>query len=344
MKRFPTIVLALMFITSMALVTGCKPEENKLPENAHVIITTKDPMFITQTAAICPCEVEVTQDLLPGEYGQTFLPDDRGVCWNTESNPTVEHAHLSSIYRSQYFCCTLTHLEPGTIYHIRAYALFGTEYFYGEDKCFTTVDHSDAGSIGYVDLGLPSGTLWATCNLGANCPEGYGDYFAWGEIEPKNNYNYDSYKYCNYSSESILFTKYCTKPEYGANGFVDNLIELQSEDDAATAYWGCDWHVPTSVQWEELMQNTTPTYVAQNGVDGCLFTSDNGKSLFLPLQGRRWGEGVWYHESVGLYWSSSLGEGSIEKAMCLFFISSNCKMEYCGRIEGLPIRPVRSSH
>ena len=92
----------------------------------------------------------------------------------------------------------------------------------------------------YVDLGLPSGTLWATCNVGATTPEGYGDYFAWGETTPKSVYNWDTYQYSNGGYTYIdefrpYFTKYCNKSEYGYNGYTDTLTILQAGDDAATA-------------------------------------------------------------------------------------------------------------
>ncbi|MBO4370001.1 MAG: hypothetical protein J5808_01395, partial [Paludibacteraceae bacterium] len=83
----------------------------------------------------------------------------------------------------------------------------------------------------YVDLGLPSGTLWATCNVGANTPEEYGDYFAWGETTLKSNYEWSTYKYGTYNQ----LTKYCYKSDYGKNGFTDTKTTLDAEDDAATA-------------------------------------------------------------------------------------------------------------
>ena len=138
----------------------------------------------------------------------------------------------------------------------------------------------------YVDLGLPSGLLWAACNVGANAPEEYGDYFAWGETQPKDVYNWSTYQYCMGSNNTL--TKYCTDPNYGYNGFTDNLTILLPEDDAATANWGNGWRMPTKEEWQELLDNTTVTWTQQNGVNGRLFTGSNGNSLFLPAAGR-WG-------------------------------------------------------
>ena len=95
----------------------------------------------------------------------------------------------------------------------------------------------------YVDLGLRSGTLWATCNVGADIPEAYGDHFAWGETQPKAAYNDSNYIYSQGGYNQ--FTKYCTKPEFGFNGFTDNLKTLQPSDDAATVNWGEGWRTPT---------------------------------------------------------------------------------------------------
>ena len=96
----------------------------------------------------------------------------------------------------------------------------------------------------YVDLGLPSGTLWATMNVGANSPEDYGDYFAWGETAPKSVYDWSTYKWCRGLVNTI--TKYCNSGGY--NGFVDNKTELDPEDDAATANWGAEWRMPSFEQ------------------------------------------------------------------------------------------------
>ena len=137
----------------------------------------------------------------------------------------------------------------------------------------------------YVDLGLPSGTLWATCNVGAYSSERYGDYFAWGETQPKTVYNWKSYKYCSGSESSL--TKYCCKTSYGYKGFFDNLRELQSIDDAATENWGDGWSTPTRAQWRELLQYTTGREATINGIKGRMYKASNGKGVFLPFAGEK---------------------------------------------------------
>ena len=193
----------------------------------------------------------------------------------------------------------------------------------------------------YVDLGLPSGTLWATCNVGANLPEEYGDYFAWGETQPKDNFSWTNYQYCMGSFNTL--TKYCNNPDIGYNGFTDDLTTLLPEDDAATANWGDDWHMPTEGEWQELYQNTTVTWTTRNGVRGRLFTATNGNSIFLPASG-------YCNESVpeasgiiGDYWTSSLDTDYPSGAMSFFFNSSNYYISFCNRLYGRNVRAVRPS-
>ena len=194
----------------------------------------------------------------------------------------------------------------------------------------------------YVDLGLPSGLLWATCNVGADNPEDYGDYFAWGEITTKDTYNWSTYQYCNGSSNTL--TKYCSNSSYGYNGFTDNLTTLLPEDDAATANWGTDWRMPTKEEWQELFNNTTVTWTTQNGVNGRLFTASSGNSLFLPAAGYRYDGDLYYAGDRGQYWSSSLPTVYPDDAWYFYFNSDSYYMDlYYGRNYGRSVRPVRSS-
>ena len=192
----------------------------------------------------------------------------------------------------------------------------------------------------YVDLGLPSGTLWATCNLGANAPEDGGDYFAWGETQPKDDFSWSNYQYCMGSFNTL--TKYCNNPDIGYNGFTDNLTTLEPSDDAATANWGDDWRMPTEGEWQELYENTTVTWTTRNGVRGRLFTASNGNSIFMPAAG-------YCNESapeaagiIGDYWTSSLDPDYPSGALSFFFNSSNYYIGFCNRLYGRNVRAVRS--
>lgn len=192
----------------------------------------------------------------------------------------------------------------------------------------------------YVDLGLPSGTLWATCNVGANAPEEYGDYFTWGEVRPKTVYNWSTYQHC-YGSVTTLI-KYCCHDIFGYNYFTDGLKILLSEDDAATANWGNDWRMPTKEEWEELKNNSTIIWTTRNGVNGWRFTAMNGNMLFLPAAGYRDDSNLEIVGSFGVYWSSSLHDAYTGSAWYFKLHSVSCIIEYHVRCSGLPVRPVCS--
>ena len=326
MKKVMKAVAALMLTVILFFATGCNKENN----DSDVRVTTYTPQDITQTTAKCGGDAIVTQGLSLSEFG---------VCWSKERNPTAEGFHLSTMNWSEPYVCTITGLEPSTKYHVRAYALRGLEYYYGEDKSFTTEGSSGGGgswgSHDYVNLGLPSGTLWATCNVGASSPEDYGNYYAWGETTTKSNYDWSTYQYCNGSYNTL--TKYCNKSNYGYNGFTDNLTILQPSDDAATANWGNGWRMPTNEEWQELCQNTTHTWTTQNGVNGRSFTASNGNSLILPASGYRWDGELYYAGSLGLYWSSSLNTDNPNLAWYLYFYSGSVSNYRYG---GFSVRPV----
>ncbi len=186
----------------------------------------------------------------------------------------------------------------------------------------------------WVDLGLPSGLLWATRNVGASSPEDYGDYFAWGETTPKSVYDWSTYIYCNGDLDQL--TKYCNDSHYGYNGFTDNLTILQPGDDAAG-------RTPTKEEWEELMNNTTATWTTQNGVNGRRFTGPNGNSLFLPAAGYRGYSALYVAGSHGLYWSSSLYTVNPNGAWCFDFGSDYQYLDVIYRDFGLSVRAVRSA-
>ena len=193
----------------------------------------------------------------------------------------------------------------------------------------------------YIDLGLPSGTLWATCNVGANSPEEYGDYFAWGETTTKTSYSWRTYKYSY--GDYVKITKYCNLSSYGYDGFTDNLKILEDNDDTAMANWGIEWCMPTADQWKELFQNTENIWTTQNGVIGRLFIAKNGNSLFLPAAGGRKDDKLNGVGVVGVYWSSSLYTdypGGCAYFFCFF--SNLYEMGYDPRNCGHSVRPVRS--
>ena len=189
----------------------------------------------------------------------------------------------------------------------------------------------------YVDLGLPSGTLWATCNIGASKPEEYGDYFAWGETATKEVYSWETYKWCNGTWDSL--TKYNFQSYYGT---VDSKAELEPADDAAQANWGPTWQMPTKAQQDELHEHCNWQWTTRNGVNGYLGTGPSGKTIFLPAAGYKDGTRIVSEGAFGYYWSHSLYSSmSLYAYNHLFFSGSNPDWNQQERSFGLSIRPVR---
>ncbi len=174
----------------------------------------------------------------------------------------------------------------------------------------------------YVDLGLTSGTLWATCNIGADNPWDFGEYFAWGETAPKTRYSLNNYKYAVYG-DALKLTKYCTLSKCGNEDLVDNLTILQSSDDAATANWGSEWRMPTEKEWDELKKQCewiwTENYKGK-GKNGYL-VSRNGNQIFLPAAGYR-GYSFNNANTEGNYWASTLHSSPECALEFRFFFSS----------------------
>lgn len=188
----------------------------------------------------------------------------------------------------------------------------------------------------YVDLGLPSGTLWATCNVGATKPEEYGDYFAWGEVKPKDEYSRETYKWCDRKYDTLK--KYCRKSWYGR---VDGKVVLEPKDDVARVRWGGEWRMPSSEEQNELKVNCIWEWVNQNGVGGYkVISKTNGKSIFLPTTGFRDDLGLNDAGSNGSYWSSSLYTNNSNFASYLSFDSSNVDSDEELRYYGQSVRPV----
>ena len=294
------------------------------------VVETAMPTDITPTSAVVGGTVTVP------EGSHVFLC---GVCWGTEPDPNIDGDHTSDGTGLDSFSSTLEGLSPNTTYYVRAYAVSDNGLAYGNELSFTTLEEG-SDDHDYVDLGLPSGMLWATCNVGANSPEEYGDYFAWGETQPKVLYDWSTYQYCNGSGSTL--TKYCDNFSYGYEGFTDNLTTLLPEDDAATANWGSDWRTPTYEEWEELLNNTTSTWTTQNGVSGRLFTASNGNSIFLPAASYYDGSSLIDAGIHGRYWSSILNAGNPYGAWNYGFGPDGYSMYGYDRYCGQSVRPVRT--
>ena len=190
---------------------------------------------------------------------------------------------------------------------------------YGETSC------PNSNHPHWIDLGLPSGTKWACCNVGANTPEQYGYYYAWGETSPKSVYDWDTYQY--------------------GSGW-DDVVNIGSDIagtvyDAATANWGAPWRMPSLAQICELRDNTTYTWTTENGVYGQKFTGSNGGTLFFPAAGDRSYSDLEFAGSFGNYWSSTLYESNPGSACRLGIGPGAAYWDFSLRHYGQSVRPVR---
>lgn len=171
----------------------------------------------------------------------------------------------------------------------------------------------------YVDLGLPSGLKWATCNIGADRPEEYGDYFAWAETKTKKEYTKENSK--SYRKDR-------------------NDISGSTRYDAARVNWGGNWRMPTKGEMEELCKYCTWEWTAQNGIKGYNVKGLNGNSIFLPAAGSRIGSSLDYAGSFGNYWSSTPFGSNADYAYRFGFGSGKRNMGSVYRYDGRCIRPV----
>ncbi|MBR5983967.1 MAG: hypothetical protein IK025_09675 [Bacteroidales bacterium] len=219
---------------------------------------------------------------------------------------------------------TLTDLSPSTTYYYKAYATNNLGTAYGEVRSFTTESAATTGTVNghdWVDLGLPSGTKWATCNVGATNPEYFGNHYAWGEITTKEVYNSSTYTYS------------------------DNPTTLPQNADVATVNWGTDWRMPTSTEMQELINNCTHVWTTINGSNGRLFTGPNGNSIFLPAAGVYSGSTYWHNNDGGFYWLSSISTNNSSSAWDFYFYSDSYDMDdnTSYRFYGQSVRPVLAS-
>ena len=242
------------------------------------------------------------------------------------------------------FTLLLTGLESDKDYMVAAWLKLTpeSEPIISNTTIMQTLSNFDP-SVYWVDLGLPSGKLWASRNIGANGPLDFGDYFAWGERQPKSTYSWSNYRYGHGSHE---LTKYCNDPDYGLNGYTDTLTVLEPSDDAALSNPFGYARIPTKTEWEEMVNNTTHVWTTVEGVNGWMFTAPNGNSIFLPAAGDKT-TNVNDGNQAGHYWTSSLGTDGPNYAWQLGFTASQLggdlqTMTRAQRWSGLSVRAVCS--
>ena len=206
----------------------------------------------------------------------------------------------------------------------------------------------------FVDLGLPSGALWATCNVGASAPEEAGDFFAWGETETKDVYSWETYKWCNgttCSTTEQTLTKYCDRGGYGV---IDGKLTLEPEDDAARAKWGGDWHMPTQEELQELIDYCSiEKFKLGNGKRAIKFTGRNGNYIILPCAGYKKNDS--FNDTSFRYWSIELRINEIPSnntgrhAVAMEYstvdgVTIDIELFGAFRYTGYPVRPVLSKY
>ena len=242
----------------------------------------------------------------------------RGVCWSTSPDPTINDNKTLDGSGTGPFTSHLTNLTHSTTYYIRAYATNSEGTSYGEQKYFTTLSDGMINGHQYVDLGLLSGLKWATCNVGADSPEEYGGYYAWGETETKAEYT---------QGNSVTFGQQLSD------------ISGNAQYDAATANWGGTWRMPTKDEIRELIYNCSWTPETQNGVDGFKVTGSNGNYIFIPASGYRDGSSSYIYGEC-YYWSSTPHQYSSDYSYILYSDYEYQSEDMNYRYRGLTIRPV----
>lgn len=209
---------------------------------------------------------------------------------------------------------------------------YNSEYAVGDTLTVVQAGNPDASSVNAVDLGLS--VMWASCNVGAESPEGYGGYYAWGETEEKSNYTALTYKY--YLGDLDGDGYYYDSNEYQNIG--SNISGTSY--DVAHVKWGGSWRMPTLSEIQELCNKCSWEWTTVNGISGQKVTGPNGNSIFLPAAGFRNGTDVYYRGSLGNYWSATLYESLSSYAYRLGFLSGYHDWDYLSRGLGLTVRPV----
>ena len=292
----------------------------------------------TTTSISASCTVALATNGAVTTLGAT---PEIGVCYSKNNTiPTIKD-DCQTLGSSMGSCTfTLSSLISGTTYYYRIYVKFGEEAFYGDVCSVKTlgtkpVDNSKTiNGHNFIDLGLPSGLLWAETNIGATTAADDGNYYAWGETTTKDTYNLSTYKY--YDSG---YTKYTS---------TDGKTVLDNEDDAAYVNWGSSCRMPTETEFEEICNTdnctwtwTNKTSSSNETINGYEVTSKkNGNCIFLPASGFFRNSDLDLHGSFGDYWSSTPSSYYSSSGSSIYFSSGNFYSSSGYRIYGYTVRPV----
>ncbi len=317
-------------------------------ENNSLSFTTGDAYNITENSF--KAAFTITSNLRVSSSSSIEV----GTCWSRKNTePTVNdfvQIYQRSLGKKLSWAPSFTFLYSGTTYYYRPYVMTDSAVFYGDVKSVSIygaepLETVDEDSITMeekhglcVDLGLS--VKWAVCNLGASTPEGYGDYYSWGETSPKPDYmdyDDDTYKYKRIETGTMYATYY---DKYNNNE--DKKEVLEPEDDAATVTLGGNWRMPTSSEIDELLTKCKRVWTTQNNVKGYKLTAPNGKSIFLPAAGIKSSAGkVSSSGNYGYYWSSTRSSSDSDDGVSIEFSDSHSIVrDTYARPRGLSIRPV----
>lgn len=259
---------------------------------------------------------------LSGKVSGTSSPVDVGFFYGITNTLSVSSGTRVSTRSSSNFTEEISGLTPDTKYYYRAYAYNEGKYTYGDVKSFTTkAIKGTHNGYEWVDLGLPSGTKWATCNVGASRPEDYGGYYAWGETKEKTTYSRENYAHCNIYQQFIDIGSDIAGTKY----------------DVAHVKMGGSWKMPTYEQLMELEYFCNREWTQKNGVNGFLVTGPNGGQIFLPAAGGRM-DTLNEKGECGYYWSSSMIPED-EWAYYIIYLSDDM-YPWFGRWQGHSVRAV----
>lgn len=316
MKRFSIL---LVLVATLLMSCG-KDKETGDGNNGNgggggvPTVSTTSVVDITSTSAVVNAKVE-------NDGGSEVT--ERGIEYACASFSEPDHdCYIGKIYAdsgSGEYQCEITDLYPDSTFYVRAFATNEAGTSYGEELTFTTLDKYNGYE--YVDLGLPSGTKWATHNVGATSPEDVGMYYAWGDAKVKIQYSASN---CN------TYGKYIGE------------ISGNEEYDIATINWGSAWRMPTVAEARELKDNCSFVWDAVNNVAGAVVTGPNGNSIFLPAGGFVTEVSVDFADSEGAYWTSSPDPTDYYNySGFLYFFNTNfANIGYFTRYAGLLVRPV----
>ncbi len=245
-----------------------------------------------------------------------------GIVYNTFGSPSVTNGITLASGKTTNgdFSVSLAGLKENTTYYYCSYIAVDGTYYYGSVLSFTTNKKSEDLTPGdAIDLGLS--VKWASHNVGASSPEGYGGYYAWGETEEKSDYSWNTYKY--YNSQT---------------GFINIGSDISgTQYDVAHVKWGGSWRMPTEAEMDELCQKCTSTMISYQGILGRKFFGPNGNSIFLPEAGDFPDTALYRVGSLGAYWNSAINNNNCGSCLCFGFF---CNLSFCTRNAGLNVRPV----